>query len=260
MESEAEAARLLKKSDYDSSKEQLLLTGLREGLVAIDAGGGAGFVTKIMAEILGPTGNAILIDQSQGRLEAAKSFCSNNKNVSFLQSPLEKISLESGTADYVFCRFVFEYLQSPEVVFAELLRVLKPGGKLVVGDLDNNMLSHYPLPQNLETQLLEIVSQLQAAKQWDPYAGRKIYSVFHKHGLANVKVHLSAHHLIYGTADTRDIENWTVKLDQMDKLSSSGILKLSFDFKKFRQNFMKFFQDPSRFSYSPLILVEGVKR
>ena len=39
MESPSEADRLLKKSDYESSKQQLLLTGLKAGVTAVDAGG-----------------------------------------------------------------------------------------------------------------------------------------------------------------------------------------------------------------------------
>ncbi len=247
------------KSDEATSKEQLLLTGLRLGMTAVDAGGGAGFVTKIMAEIVSPSGKAILVDQSSERLAQAKQHVGQLSQFLTQECSLEEMSIETGTIDYVFCRFVFEYLQNPEKVFAELLRILKPGGKLVVGDLDHNILSHYPLSPRLESQLYEVSQILAQKKLWDAYAGRKLYSHFYRHSLCDIKVHLIPHHLFYGSAADKDVQNWEAKLDRIQDLQNSGVLKLSFDVGEFRKEFMKFFRDPGRFSYSPLILVEGVK-
>ncbi len=259
MESANEAERLLKKSDYESSKQQLLLTGLRAGMTAVDAGGGAGFVTKIISEVVGDGGKAILVDQSSERLDAARTFNRGQKNISFTQSPLENISIESGSADYVFCRFVFEYLNSPELALKELVRITKPGGKIVVGDLDHNMLSHFPLSEKLQAQLTEVFNKLQAQKALDPYVGRKLYSWFYKAGLKEIAVRVIPHHLIYGPLETRDLDNWEAKFDQIERMTVGGQLRLSFDVKAFRHEFMEFFRSPARFSYSPLILVEGVK-
>ena len=67
------------------------------------------------------------------------------------------------------------------------------------------------------------------------------------------------HHLIYGESDKRDMDNWSRKLDQMEALSKEGVLKLSFDPTAFKKDFLAFFENPGRFSYSPLFLVEGNK-
>lgn len=259
MESASEADRLLKKSDYESSKQQLLMTGLREGMTALDAGGGAGFVSKIISEIVGTTGNVILCDQSADRLKSAQSYCAGTKNLSYLESSLEKIRLDDECVDYVFCRFVFEYLLNSEIVFNELVRVLRPGGKLVIGDLDYNMMSHYPLEPELETQLNKMMSSLVKAKLWDPFSGRKIYHHFYRAKMEQIQVNVVSHHLIYGESSQRDVDNWAAKLSQMSSLVSQGLLKLDFDFPKFQKRFLDFFRSPERFSYSPLILVDGIK-
>ncbi len=259
MESKKEAERLLNKSDHTSSREQLLLTGLKPGMLAIDAGGGAGFVTKIMADILGSEGRVILIDQSLDRLKAAKAYNPNRKNIGYLCSPLEAIELEDNASDFVFCRFVFEYIKDPKQALSELIRITKPGGKIVVGDLDYNVMSHYPLKSHLESQLLELIGELQKMELWDPYAGRKLFHYFREASLENIKVHMLPHHLIYGDSDKRDYDNWRSKLDQMSTLIDQGVLNISFDFDSFKEGFLEFFQSPDRFSYSPLFLVEGIK-
>ena len=259
MESANEAERLLIKSDAESSKSQLLLTGLKSGMVALDAGGGAGFVTRIMSEIVGSTGETVLADLSNERLNAAREYNRDRKNIAYVQGPLEKIPIADESVDYVFCRFVFEYLKDPMTVMREFVRIAKPGGKIVVGDLDYNMMSHYPLSEKLEKQLFELMAKLEKMKAWDPYAGRKIYNHMARCRLAKINIHLLPHHLIYGKVNERDFINWSMKFDQMEELASKGLLDLSFDLRTFRAEFMIFFQDPQRLSYSPLLLVEGIK-
>lgn len=259
METPQEGERLLVKSNSETTKEQLILTGLNPGMTCLDAGGGAGFVTSIMADIVQKDGLAILVDQSEQRLNDARSHNSSHSNVQYIQTELEKIPLESTTIDYVFCRFVFEYLSNPEKVFDELLRICKPGGKLVVGDLDHNIMNHYPLTQRLYMGLMEISTALQNIGLWDPYSGRKIYSYFHSRKLIQTKVHMIPHHLIYGEASEADLMNMDMKLKRIEDMQSQKQIELPFEMADYRKEFMTFFRDPGRFTYTPLILVEGVK-
>lgn len=259
MESELEAERLLLKSDEATSREQLLLTGLKPGMKAVDAGGGAGFVTRIIADLVGDDGRAIILDQSQDRLNAAKTHCKPFGKIDYIQTDLENIKLADASVDYIWCRFVFEYLKNPKKTFQEFIRIAKPGAKIVVGDLDYNCLSHYPLDSKIETQLREVAQELERAKFWDPYAGRKIYSYYADAGLSDVKVHMIPHHLIYGESHSRDIANWRQKFEIIEQLSKAGTIHLSFDVSEFKTEFFKFFESSHRFSYSPLFLVEGRK-
>lgn len=259
MESNRESDRLWIKSDAETSRNQLITTGLKRGMIAVDAGGGAGFVTRIMSDIVGSSGEAILIDASAERISYAKEQNKDQKNIAYVQCPLEKMKIANNSVDYIFCRFVFEYLKDPAAVMDEFVRICKPGGKIVVGDLDYNMLSHYPINKKLESQIVELFSLLEKLKIWDPYAGRKLFHWFSEKSLNKIKVHLLPHHLIYGEAQSRDIQNWTMKIEQIEDLLQQGILNLSYDIREFKADFLKFFKDPKRFSYSPLILVEAVK-
>ncbi len=269
MESDQEGSRLKIKGNAETTAEQLVSTGLLRlpnNANVVDAGSGVGFVSAVMAKLIDEnqlTCQINLVDQSDLRLQQAKNdlrpLQTANVKFQYISSDLNNISLPSNFGDYVFSRFVFEYLATPEEVFAELYRITKVGGKMVVGDLDYNGLTHYPLEPLLERKLAVVMDQLRNLKLLDPYAGRKIYSYFHKHKLKDVKIQVIPHHLFYGKLTSADQFNWDAKFNQLISYQSEGILKFDFDVKDFKHKFMKFLKSEERFTYTPLILVEGVK-
>jgi ubiquinone/menaquinone biosynthesis C-methylase UbiE len=268
MESEAESKRLLVKSNHEKTAEQLIATGLvslKKGSRIVDAGSGVGHVAEVAGSLLKysfelPQIN--LLDLSYERLSAAKSRLDADREVDYSYTTCDltrHIPLPSESVDYVFCRFVFEYFFEQQAAFNELYRILKPGGKLVIGDLDYNCMTHYPLDASLEKNLLSLVGTLEKKCLFDPYAGRKIYSFFHRAQLEDIKVHFYAHHLFYGSLPGSDEFNWLAKLERMIEHQKKGTIEFDFDVREFTQKFHEFLKSPGRFSYTPLILVEGRK-
>jgi len=269
MEGESEWQRLVVKGDTESTAAQLLATGLgqnpRAGFHAIDAGCGAGFVSRIMSQLLAeshPSSRLTMLDTAASRLEHAKQRLVKDSHVEAVtvECDLSDIPLADNSADYVFCRFVFEYLADPKAVFEELLRVTKPGGKLVIGDLDYNCMTHYPIAADLEAELHELMNLLNSKKLLDPYIGRKLYSYYHSYRLSDIQVRVIPHHLFYGELKDSDDFNWTEKIERLIEFKKQHGLQLSFDLETFKTRFLNFLRSPARFSYTPLILVEGVKR
>jgi len=267
MESEAESKRLLVKSDHGKTAQQLIATGitsLKKGSHLVDAGCGVGHIAEVMGDLLKnyfELPKITLLDSSEKRLSAAKLRLDSDEKVTYQYIPcdLSNIPLPSQSADYVFCRFVFEYLSNPKDVFDELYRIVKPGGKLVVGDLDYNCMTHYPLDHKLERELFTVIRVLQENSFLDPHAGRKLYSFFHHAQLDDIDVHFYAHHLFYGDLSAADEFNWLEKIERLMEHQRNGTIRLDFDLKEFNQKFFKFLKSPERFSYTPLILVEGKK-
>lgn len=267
MEGNDEALRLELKDNAQSTRAQLLATGIshfiRNGNCIVDAGTGVGVVSEQMADIIGHTPYQVkltLLDASEERLQVARQHLSKIDEIeqSFIKCDLGNIPLPDDSVDYLFCRFVFEYLAEPDSVFSEFIRIVKPGGKIVVGDLDNNAMTHYPLSYELESQLGKIMAELKNKFSFDPNAGRKLYSFFYKNKCSDIKIHCFPHHLFYGELKDSDLYNWTSKLDRLIDLQKNGLIDLDFSVAEFGDKFIQFLKSPGRFSYTPLILVEGI--
>lgn len=267
MEGPGEEERLSFKDNNEATLAQLMATGfgkLKHNPYVIDAGAGVGVVARQMVTALDSIykkAEMSLLDGSSSRLEKAAEHIGNYPNIktNYIECNLDDIPLPDNTADYIFCRFVFEYLSNPQSVFDELTRVLKVGGKLVIGDLDHNCLNHYPFPEELQNKLDELIKVIQHMGLLDFYAGRKIYHYFYKGGFENIHVNIYPHHLFYGDLRPTDYENWRIKLERLIELQKNDKLDLSYQLSEFKDKYLNFLLSPERFSYTPLILVEGQK-
>jgi ubiquinone/menaquinone biosynthesis C-methylase UbiE len=79
--------------------------------------------------IKGDGKNLTGIDVSEMAIKKAKAKYPQN---SFVSGNIEKLPFPDGSFDFVYSAFVFEHLDKPEEVLQEALRVLKPGGKLLI--------------------------------------------------------------------------------------------------------------------------------
>ena len=125
-------------------KQQILKhTGGRRDLQVLDVGTGPGFFACILAEEgMRVTG----IDQSKGMLREAEANAAKLQvSPVFLQMDVNRLSFADETFDLIVSRNVTWTLQYPEQVYAQLFRVLKPGGMLLISDA--NWHAHYYDPE-----------------------------------------------------------------------------------------------------------------
>jgi ubiquinone/menaquinone biosynthesis C-methylase UbiE len=259
MESPAEAARLEAKTDDAVSARLLEHAGLRRGMSAADAGAGTGAVARVMSRIVGERGRVAAIDGSEARLAEGevKANALGLSNLEFLRAELGADALPGGPYDFVWCRFVFEYLSDPDRVLEGLVRSVAVGGKLVVADLDGNAVQHYPYPPEVERDMAIVLEALR--DRFDPYAGRKLFSRFRQHAqLTDVRVHVEPYHLYAGAAPDAALENWVQKLRTIRPIVMARC-GAGFDYDRFEAGFLGVLRDPDTLTYSNLIVVEAVR-
>lgn len=259
MESTHEAARLEAKTEPQRLRSRLELVGLRPGMRALDAGAGTGAVARVMAEMVGPTGEVIALDFSVDRTRQGSRIArkSGVENLRFIVDDLYRLALRPQSFDFVWCEFIFEYLADPDAVLSQLAGLVRKGGKLVVGDIDGNGTFHYPISPQLEDSLRKLQRSLRGS--FDPYAGRKLYHRFHKLGLVPNTVHALPYHLYAGRISVDELSNWKYKLKTL-RARASAALGGEQKYDKFARAFLDLLRKPDVLTYSVLFLVEWTRR
>ena len=104
----------------------------RDAAVA-DVGTGTGFVLQ---GLVGKTGSLVGFDESPEMLDVARPRFAGRSEVSFQQSDGLSLPAESNSFDAVFANMYLHHAPEPAAAISEMVRILKPGGKLIITDLD----------------------------------------------------------------------------------------------------------------------------
>ena len=260
MEHPEEFVRLKQKTRADQVTRQAKWAGIKPGMHVLDAGCGSGTTTAILKEVVGDTGRVTGLDFSASRLsEATASY--DGPGVSFIEHDLMSGPFNSSDLfDAVWIRFLLEYfLDDPLTVVRNAISRLKPGGLLILADLDNNSLAHYGIPERLEKTIQDIIRNLQTDHNFDPYAGRKLFGHMTALGFQDIAVDVEAHHLIYGELNPVDAANWQSKVEVAVKDSGCQFEEYDGGYREASEEFKAYFNDHRRFIYTPLIIVRGEK-
>jgi arsenite methyltransferase len=111
--------------------------GIREGMTVLDLGSGAGNDVFIAAREVGGTGRVIGVDMTKAMIAKANE----NKaklgiaNVDFRLGEIESLPVDDGSVDVVISNCVLNLVPDKAAAFAEIYRVLKPGGSFTVSDI-----------------------------------------------------------------------------------------------------------------------------
>jgi arsenite methyltransferase len=105
----------------------------------VDAGSGAGFDSFVAAHFVGTDGQVVGIDMTSEMLAKSSATAESMGlgNVEFREGFLESMPIDDGWADVVISNGVFNLCPDKRAVFAEVLRVLRPGGHLQFADIAN---------------------------------------------------------------------------------------------------------------------------
>ena len=115
------------------------LRRIETGSRVVDVGSGAGFDSFIAATQAGTTGRVVGIDMTPEMLAKSRATAEQLQfgHVEFREGLAEHMPVEDGWADVVISNGVINLCADKQVVFAEIFRVLRPGGVLQFADIAN---------------------------------------------------------------------------------------------------------------------------
>jgi ubiquinone/menaquinone biosynthesis C-methylase UbiE len=143
----------------------------------LDVGCGPGFYVSELLDRVGETGSATGVDSSPQMLAVAAERCADRRNVTFHEGDAAALPIESSAFDAVLSVQVLEYVDDVDRALAELHRAVRPGGRVVIWDVDwttvswhstdpgrmrrlldlwDRHLAHPTLPQTLGARLREV--------------------------------------------------------------------------------------------------------
>ena len=154
---------------------------IREGQTVIDLGSGAGNDAFVARRYAGESGKVIGIDFSETMIEKARANVDKLgfNNIEFRFGDIEKIPVAANRADVVLSNCVLNLVPNKKNVFAEILRVLKPGGHFSISDI---VLQGH-LPEKLRTAAEMYAGCVSGAIQKDDYI-----NLVHQTGFKNISL------------------------------------------------------------------------
>lgn len=110
---------------------------LAPGEQVVDVGSGGGIDSLIAARMVGPTGAVVGIDMTPAMLARARRAATESgiDNVEFREAYMESLPVPDGWADVVISNGVLNLTPDKQKAVGEMFRVLRPGGRLQVGDI-----------------------------------------------------------------------------------------------------------------------------
>jgi arsenite methyltransferase len=124
---------------------------LAAGERVVDVGSGAGIDSLIAARMVGPLGHVIGVDMTPAMLAKARlaALQAGLHNLDFRAGTAEALPICDGWADVVISNGVLNLMPDKHAGLAEMARVLKPGGRIQIGDI----LVQHPVPESARQQI-----------------------------------------------------------------------------------------------------------
>jgi ubiquinone/menaquinone biosynthesis C-methylase UbiE len=243
----AELTRPAKECSYAAMR-------LQPGQRALDVGCGPATNTLALARLVGPQGQVTGVDRDAVKIAKAEErarAAGLDAQVAHRLGEAAQLPFEADSFDASRSERLFQHLSQPEQALAEMVRVTKPGGRVVVLDTDWGSLS-------IDSPLVDTERRLVRAhtlyNQQNSYSGRQLYGIFKRHGLEEIEVEMIP---LFTTcyAIAREIAN----LDQVEQEAVARAILSEAACRQWRLSLEKAEAEGAFFASLSMVLVAGRK-
>ncbi len=186
-----EQRRLSLMNDVLLNQAELREMNLRGDERILDFGSGLGQMTRAMARAV-PRGSVVGIERDEKQLDGSRRLAANDSEerlVEFRAGDVIDLHMpddEWGTYDVAHARFVLEHVRDPLRVVRNMVRAVRPGGRIVLADDDHEVLRLWPEPPGVNA-LWRAYERTYDRNGNDPYVGRRLVELLHAAGASPVR-------------------------------------------------------------------------
>lgn len=182
-EEQLRLSRLNNLMNAASLREMALMGGEK----ILDVGSGLGQFSRVMARAAGPSGKVIGIEKNKEQLNEALRLARQQgeedlvemRQGDALSFPLQ--NQEWNSFDVAHTRFLLEHLNDPLSVVRDMVRAVRPGGRIILEDDDHDVLRLWPEPPGFWNIWYSYMRSYDRLGN-DPYIGRRLVSLLHQAG------------------------------------------------------------------------------
>jgi ubiquinone/menaquinone biosynthesis C-methylase UbiE len=199
--------------------------GLRDGMAALELGSGPGYVTGQLLDLL-PHSLITTVEVAPEMIERAAAYLRGRGEgrLRAIEGSVLQTGLPDASVDFAIARFLFQHLADPVAAAREALRVLKPGGKLVLVDVDDAMWGLLDPPRPDLDAIDSLYAEAQAGRGGDRFIGRRFIRILREAGFVNADMDLVLFHSDTLGADARDILRAMFTSDDLAQFVKTGHL------------------------------------
>ena len=207
-----EIKRLEKQANLGVDKEIKMLRnlGVSDNSLILEVGSGPGYYTKILLDNFRDS-EIVLLDNDENLLNHAKNFLNKdyNERITFIKDDIMDSTIPDNYFDIIIARFVFQHLKEPVSAMKEIYRILKPGGKVIIIDVDAELWGG-TFPQNdLIKNLNSDLSKFQSALNGNRDIGRSLLTLLRLLRFKNLNIESVINH-----SDILGKENFRYNFDK----------------------------------------------
>lgn len=223
----------------------------------LDVGCGPGEMDWAIAEQY-PDVEVIGVDARPAIIEDTNRRLAMLPNAAAQRGDATDLPYADDTFDLVLTRFSLGYAPWTQQIVKEMVRVCSPGGRVILQDLDGQLVWHAPYDNTLESDIRNVIPDL-IETGFDPYVGRKLYGMVHTAGLTDIQVQAESYHFHADLIDDHIFGLWELRLD----VALPGMTKsvgTRHGAEQIKNRFLEYLRRDDTLTYSVLFTVCGTKR